>query len=205
MPGRGGAVISVVAEGPADVSRLARLEDVLPGTSVAEVPAGMTLEPSSLNPLVDAAVSNWILIVRTGERVGTDLALEIVRGAREDPRAWGYRIGRRLVYRGETLTLGRREPGDIRLFNRRKARMQPNGRMKVYGPVVRLASMFDLVVHESESDHEAALVHAGRQKASLVRHLAVFVASMVRWAPGSLTWPARRYLWIEAGWREKKA
>jgi hypothetical protein len=202
MRGAESPVLSVVVEGTTDESRIAALRNGLEAIQVVEVADGATRDPATLNPLVASAKSNWILLVRAGERVSDALATEIAANAAADPRAWGYRIARRETYCGRVLVLGRRDAGEIRLFHRRRARLQPDGRMKVQGTVVRLDAGVDFVVHESEEAHVTSHRTAGRREVSFVRRLTAFVLSVVRRGPRALSSPARRFLWIEAGWED---
>jgi hypothetical protein len=202
MPAGDRVGLCVVVEGRVDDSRIGSLRDLFDPLRVVEAPAGATRDPVKLNRIVDEAGAPWILLAREGERVSGELAVEIAASASPDPRAWGYRIARRALYCGRTLQLWRRDPGEIRLYNRRKARLQPDGRMKVQGTVVRLGATLDVVVHESESAHIDALRNSDRREVGLVGRLTNWLAAMTRHAPRSLARPARRYLWIEAGWRD---
>lgn len=202
MPGGGRVGLCVVIEGRADESRVGSLRERFDALEVVEADAGAIRVPSTLSPLVERSVALWILLVRAGERVSDGLAREIEASTSADPRAWGYRIARRTLYCGRALVLEQRDPGEIRLYHRRKARLQPDGRMKVQGTVVRLASTLDLVVHETEIDHIEALRGSGRKEVGRVRRLTRWLGSVARHGPKALARPARRYLWIEAGWSE---
>lgn len=192
----------MVIEGPADDSRVGTLRRSFDPLSVIGAADGATREPATLNPIVDEADANWILLVRSGERVSDALASEVATSASADPKAWGYRIAGRALYCGRALAIGRGDPGEIRLFHRRKARLQPDGRMKVQGTVVRLASALEVVLYATEHEHLDTLRTSGREPVGSVRRLARWAAAVVRNGPRALAFPTRRYLWIEAGWRE---
>lgn len=201
MRGGSGVAISVIAEGGAAPERLESLARRMADVHVIVAPDRAAGDSSTLSPLVDGAASNWILIVRRGEHVPDDLAEEIERCTRAEPRAWGYRIAVRRLYCGEPMPPEPGMVGEVRLFHRRKARLQPSGRMKVQGTVVRLRSALDLVVHQSEDDHVAALRKEGSVEAHGISRAFRWLGSLLRHAPRSLSGPYRRYLWIEAGWR----
>lgn len=204
MRGEKAVALSIVAEGPEDPSRFAGLQRRIGGLEVIPVPDGATRQAAVLNPLIDEAGAHWILLVRSDERISDELAAEIARSTTSDPRAWGCRISVRSIYCGRPLGLGRRDPGEVRLFHRRRARLQPDGRMKVQGTVVRLRTAIDRVLYESEDAHREALRASGRREAGFVRHVLEWMSELLRNLPGSLAKPARRYLWIEAGWRKAR-
>lgn len=203
MAGGDGVALSVVFEGIGEASRFESLTRRLGRLDLIEAPAGASSQPSVLNPLVDDAAAPWILIVRQGELVPDDLAAEIERSATSSPRAWGYRIAIHRVYCGRPLALGAREAGEVRLFHRRKARLQPDGRMKVQGTVVRLEEALSLTLHESRDQHVEWIRSHGGKRAGLVRQLLRWVKAVAQNGPRALSSPTRAYLWIESGWQRE--
>ena len=204
MRGGDGVAISIIAEGADDSSRFASLLEEAGEVRIIQVPAGSTSVAARLNPIVDEAPSHWILVVREGERVPDELASEISRSIGESPRAWGYRIGVRRLYCGEALVPDRRLPGDVRLFHRRKSRLQQDGRMKVQGTVVRLRGTLDLVLHDSPGSHVRALEAAGAQKVPFPGRLMRWIVATLAAGPRALFGADRRYRWVEAGWRRPR-
>jgi hypothetical protein len=205
MRGGSDVAISVIVEGDDAPARLAGLARRVADVHLIAGAEGASSDSSTLNPLVDAAPSNWILIVRRGETVPDNLAEEIEQNTRAEPRAWGYRLAVRRLYCGKTMPSERGVAGEVRLFHRRKARMQPGGRMKVQGTVVRLRSALDLVLHDSEEAHIAALRQEGRVESTGITKVLGWVALVLRNAPRSLHGPYMRYLWVESGWQRRQS
>jgi hypothetical protein len=149
---------------------------------------------AELNRAVDAASSDWILIVREPERVDDPLAAEIASSAAESPRAWGYRIRTIPLYAGRPLCLGDKV-GEVRLFHRRH--FLRRGGLTVQGTVIRLKESFRAVTFASVTEHRDYLAKSGVPH-SLLRHLLLFLRNVI----GSRTRDRNtlRYLWIEAGY-----
>lgn len=156
---------------------------------------------STLRSAVNAAASDWILLLRSGERIAGEVAGELADAAADPPRAWGFRIRVQRLYCGRPLRLGDEREGEIRLFHRRHARFDPRdrGEMNIEGAVIRLGGDLVRPTFESAAEHRAALSQRGVPH-SLVRRILLFARATV--ANGAL-WKGRtslRYLWIEAGW-----
>src|SRR5688500_1390892 len=77
---------------------------------------------STLRSAVNAAASDWVLLVRSRERVAGELAGELADAAADPPHAWGFRIRVQRFYCGKPLRLGGEGEGEIRFFHRRHAR-----------------------------------------------------------------------------------
>ncbi len=161
-------------------------------------PAGT--EAAAFNRIVDDAAANWILVLREGEELSDQLSLDIAESIASS-RAWGYRVSRRILYCGELLRTASRDPGEVRLFHRRRARRRPDGEMKVQGTVVRLASRIDVVLYASREEHECRLAERFEGR-SLVRRLAAFVRSLFSVGLRAIDPVVRAYLWREAGWEK---
>lgn len=200
MSGDREAALSVLVDGSLTNESLAGLAAHFSALSTVSIPEESFHDAGRLNPFVDDAPANWILLVRRDEQVSEELAAEIARNASSSAHAWGFRIRRRLLYCGETLHLGQHDAGEVRLFHRRKARLQPDGRMKVQGTVVRLESRLVVVLHESRETHMETLRRSGRRRAGVVRRLSNWLTAILREGPRALDSTTRRYLWREAGW-----
>lgn len=141
------AALLVVAPEPALTAAVERLERV--GVWAAGLPVEA---PDAWTPVSEIAVSvagplaelesEWVLYLRAGESIPPSLTAELARIVGEHPRAYGFRIRRRL-YSGRTpvfLDDATGREGEIRLLYRRKARFQRDGRLTLQGTVVRVAS-----------------------------------------------------------------
>lgn len=147
----------LICAGPAPYSEraaaLLREEGV--DAQALETPPPPPLVPirfaSELAPVVATRESQWLLYIRAGEMLPRPLAREIARVAVPEPRAFAYRIRRRLFDRTVPLLIDdplERE-GEIRLLHRRRARFQRDGRLTVQGTVVRLIEALHVEVGES--------------------------------------------------------
>jgi hypothetical protein len=170
--------------------RYARLEQL-----VLDLPprCALTERRAEVNRAVDAASSDWILILREREQVGEALAGEIAAVVHDDPRAWGFRIRTVPLYAGKPLRLGFDE-GEVRLFHRRH--LLRRGEVAVQGTVVRLENALEAITFASTDDHRAYLARDAAPHSRL-RQTALFLRQFL----GARTLDANtlRYLWIEAG------
>lgn len=152
-------------------SELLREEGV--DATAVETAAPPALQPirfaaGAVSPAVAANESVWVLYIRAGEMLPRALAREISRAVSTNPRAFAYRIRRRLFDR--TVPLLVEDPldrdGEIRLMHRRRARFQPDGRLTLQGTVVRLGEELHVEVRES------GLVEvAGKRRGAVLRIL----------------------------------
>jgi hypothetical protein len=147
---------------------------------------------AELNRAIDAATTDWILIVREREVVDDTLAKEIVDAAGAG-KAWGFRIRAVAWYAGKALQIGR-EDGELRLLHRRH--LLRRGELAVQGTVVRMENALRSVTFASVEEHQQHLAEKGTSRSALQRLLL-----FARYAIGARTRDANtlRYLWIEAG------
>jgi hypothetical protein len=164
-------------------SRIEQLvTDLAPRVSFAE-------KRAELNRAIDAATSDWILILREREFVDAALAEEIARKiAAAD--AWGFRIRVTPIYAGKPLRLGS-DAGELRLFHRRH--LIRRGDFAVQGTVIRLQHPLMARTFDSAEEHRAYLEKRGVPHSSLRRAL-LFLRNARTFDRNTL-----RYLWIEAG------
>jgi hypothetical protein len=163
---------------------------------VLDVPPrdAMDKHRAELNRAIDAATTDWILIVREREVIDEPLAREIVRVAGAGT-AWGFRIRAVAWYAGKPLHAGRDDAGELRLVHRRH--LLRRGEMLVQGTVVRLDTVLRSVTFGSAEEHRAHLA-AKAAPHSALRRLLLFA----RYWLGTRTLDANTllYLWIEAGY-----
>lgn len=147
---------------------------------------------AELNRAIDAASSDWVLIVREREVVDDALAREIAAVIAEG-RVRGFRIRTTPIYSGKPLRI-QSEEGELRLFHRRY--FLRRGELTVQGTVVRLVNSFEATTFASAQEHRDYLGKTGVPHSGL-RHLLLFI----RYALGARTLDGNtlRYLWIEAG------
>lgn len=144
---------------------------------------------AELNRAIDAASSDWVLVLREREFVDTGLAGEIARViAAAD--AWGFRMRVVPMYAGKPLHLGT-HAGELRLFHRRH--LIRRGDFAVQGTVIRLQHPVLARTFESAEEHRAYLEKRGVPHSSLRRAL-LFLRNARTFDRNTL-----RYLWIEAG------
>ena len=161
---------------------------------VLDIPARADIEKhrAEFNRAVDAASTDWVLVIRERETVDDALALEIA-DAMKAAKAWGFRIRAVPFYAGKPLHIGRDE-GELRLFQRRH--LLRRGELAVQGTVVRLTSVLRSITFASHEEHR---LHLAERTAphSKVRQVLLFL----RYLLGTRTTDANtlRYLWIEAG------
>jgi hypothetical protein len=147
---------------------------------------------AELNRALDAASTDWVLIVREREVVDDALAQEIAE-AMKAARAWGFRIAAIPVYAGQPLRIGRNE-GELRLVQRRHVLRR--GELAVQGTVVRLTHSLRSVTFASYDEHRKHL--AGRAAPhSMLRRVLLFLRDVL--ATRAHDRNTLRYLWIEAG------
>jgi hypothetical protein len=167
---------------------------------VLEIPPrdALALHRAEFNRAVDAATSDWVLVVRERETIDEALASEIVSAA-EGAKARGFRIRSVPFYAGLPLRL-EGEQGEVRLFHRRYYLRYANkgewDELTIQGSVVRLANAFRSVTFESVEAHRVHLEErAGR--VSPVGRVLRFLRYAV--ATGAHDRNTLRYLWTEAG------
>ncbi|HEY8183708.1 MAG TPA: hypothetical protein VII32_15805 [Thermoanaerobaculia bacterium] len=144
---------------------------------------------AELNRAIDAASSDWILVLREREFVDPGLAEEIAR-VMAAADAWGFRIRVVPMYAGKPLRLGG-DAGELRLFHRRH--LIRRGDFAVQGPVIRLQHPLMARTFDSADEHRAYLEKSGVPH-SLLRHALLFLRNARTFDRNTL-----RYLWIEAG------
>ena len=151
---------------------------------------------AEFNRAVDAAGTDWILIVREREIVDDALADEILQAA-SDAKARGFRIRSIPFYAGKPLLL-RRDEGEIRLFHRRH--LLRRGELAVQGTVVRLANPLRSITFATAEEHREFLAKKAAPHSALRRAL-LFLGYLM----GVRTLDANtlRYLWIEAAYDVK--
>lgn len=161
---------------------------------VLDVPARdeLTKHRAELNRAIDAASTDWVLIIRERETVDETLAGEIALAAR-DAKAWGFRIRSTPIYAGRPLRIGA-DDGELRLFHRRH--LLRRGELGVQGTVVRLAAPLRSITFATADEHRAHLAKNAAPHSALRRALL-----FARYVIGTRARDANtlRYLWIEAG------
>jgi hypothetical protein len=147
---------------------------------------------AEFNRALDAASTDWVLIVREREVVDDALAQEVLE-ATTAAKAWGFRIASVPFYAGQPLRLGRAE-GELRLMHRRHVLRR--GDLLVQGTVVRLTHALRSVTFASYDEHRKHLAERAAPHSPLRRALL-----FARYLLGSRTLDRNtlRYLWIEAG------
>lgn len=147
---------------------------------------------AEFNRALDAASTDWVLVVREREQVDDALAQEVA-DAMKAAKAWGFRIQSIPYYTGKPLRIGR-DDGELRLMQRRHVLRR--GELGVQGTVVRLANAFRSVTFASEDEHRAFLAERAKPRSSIRRAL-----RFVRYVIGTRTRDKNtlRYLWVEAG------
>lgn len=158
---------------------------------VTELPPRVALaeKRAEINRAIDAASSDWILVLREREFVEQELAQEIA-GEIAAGRAWGFRIRVEPLYAGKPLRLGK-DAGEVRLLQRRH--LLRRGEFAVQGTVVRLQHSLRARTFDSTEEHRAYLQQRGVPHSS-VRRLLLFMRNARTFDTNTL-----RYLWIEAG------
>ena len=152
---------------------------------------------AEFNRALDAATSDWILVVRERETIGEALAAEIVAAA-EGARARGFRIRSVPYYAGKVLRLGTGD-GEVRLFHRRYyMRYADKGEwqeLMIQGTVVRLSETFRSVTFPSWQAHREHLAAMASPQSGWRR-----VLMFLRYVAGTRAHDANtlRYLWTEA-------
>jgi len=149
---------------------------------------------AEFNRALDAASTDWVLVVREREQVDDALAQEVA-DAMKAAKAWGFRIQSVPYYTGKPLHIGR-DDGELRLMQRRHVLRR--GELGVQGTVVRLANAFRSITFASEEEHRAFLAERAKPQSSIRRAL-----RFARYVLGTRTRDRNtlRYLWVEAGFR----
>jgi hypothetical protein len=154
---------------------------------------------AEFNRAVDAAGTDWILVVRERETLDDALAKEILDVAKAG-NARGFRIRSVPFYAGAPLHVSRDE-GEVRLFHRRNYMRYANkgewDEITVQGSVVRLANAFRSVTFATPEEHRAELAAKAAPHSSLRRAL-LFLRYVI--GTGARDRNTLRYLWIEAGY-----
>ncbi len=149
---------------------------------------------AEFNRALDAASTDWTLIVREREVIDDALAQEILE-AMTAAKAWGFRIASIPFYAGQPLRIGRGD-GELRLMHRRHVLRR--GDLLVQGTVVRLKNAFRSVTFGSYDEHRKHLAERAAAQHPIARAL-----QFVRYLLGTRTLDRNtlRYLWIEAGYK----
>lgn len=147
---------------------------------------------AELNRAVDAASTDWLLVVREREIVDDALAQEVLQAATA-AKAWGFRIRSIPFYAGQPLRIGG-DDGELRLFHRRH--FIRRGEMAVQGTVIRLEQPLRSITFESADAHRDYLAKNGVPHSAL-RRVLLFLHHVV--TTRTLDRNTLRYLWIEAG------
>jgi transcriptional regulator of nitric oxide reductase len=155
---------------------------------------------AEFNRAVDAASTDWILIVREREVIGEALAKEIAKAA-SDVQARGFRIRSVPFYAGQPLHLGKTS-GEVRLLHRRfYMRFANKGQwdeLMIQGSVVRLTNALHSVTFATADEHWAHLSERATARSWPGR-----VLQFVRYWVGTRTFDRNtlRYLWVEAAFQ----
>lgn len=153
---------------------------------------------AEFNRAVDAASTDWMLVVREREVIDDALAKEIA-SAISEAKARGFRIRSVPFYAGKPLRIGSAD-GEVRLFHRRfYMRFANKGaweEITVQGSVVRLTNALHSVTFASAEEHRAHLAQRAAPR-SWFRRTLLFL----RYALGARARDRNtlQYLWIEAG------
>jgi transcriptional regulator of nitric oxide reductase len=155
---------------------------------------------AEFNRAVDAASTDWILIVREREVIDEALAKEIAKSA-SDVQARGFRIRSVPFYAGQPLHLDQAS-GEVRLLHRRfYMRFANKGQwdeLMIQGSVVRLTNALQSVTFATADEHRAHLAERAAPRGWLGR-----VLQFARYWLGTRTFDRNtlRYLWVEASFR----
>lgn len=155
---------------------------------------------AEFNRAVDAASTDWILVVREREVIDEALAKEIAKSA-SDVQARGFRIRSVPFYAGQPLRLGKAS-GEVRLLHRRfYMRFANKGQwdeLMIQGSVVRLTNALQSVTFATADEHRAHLAARATPRSWPGR-----VLQFVRYWLGTRTFDRNtlRYLWVEASFR----
>jgi hypothetical protein len=150
------------------------------------------------NRAVDAASSDWIVIIRERETVDADLAKEIVDAATA-AKAWGFRIRTLPIYAGKPLKLPVDE-GEVRMFHKRHYMRFANkgewDELMIQGTVVRLQNAFRALTFDSAAAHRDYLARTAIPHSTVRRTLLFLRDALVTRTVDANT---LRYIWTEAG------
>lgn len=167
----------------------------------ADPGAGLDENARVINDASDRAPA-WLLILRPGEHVSSDLTDEIARIAVDPPAVSACRIVVLETWDGKPLwRRNRRGGGEIRLFHTKRGRfVKKEGRwaMQVRGTVVRAGRELTRVLWSSEEEHRRHLEAVGVPHSAL-RRLLVFAGALWR-ERRRLTATAVRAIWLDSGW-----
>jgi hypothetical protein len=176
-------------------TRFSKLEQL-----VLDIPPrdALSKHRAEFNLAVDAASTDWMLVVREREVVGDALADEIVAAIREG-KARGFRIRSVPMYCGAPLRFGVDE-SEVRLFHRRYyLRFANKGKwesLMIQGTVMRLQNALHSVTFATPEEHRADVEKAGRPRSRVARAF-----HFLRDVLGTRTFDRNtlRYIWIESG------
>jgi hypothetical protein len=160
----------------------------------------LSMHRGEFNLAVDAASTDWILIVREREVVDDALADEIAKAVGE-AKARGFRIRSVPMYCGQPLRFGN-EPSEIRLFHRRSyLRFADKGQwteLNIQGTVVWMTNVLKSVTFATTDEHRAEIEKGGMRVPPVTRAL-----RFLRDAVGTRTLDRNtlRYIWTESGVR----
>ncbi|HJQ35993.1 MAG TPA: hypothetical protein VKB93_02530 [Thermoanaerobaculia bacterium] len=161
---------------------------------VLDIPPRVELSShrAEFNRAVDAASTDWLLIVREREVIDDALATEI-HAVASDAKAPGFRIRSIPFYAGKPLHLTR-DDGELRLFHRRH--LLRRGELTVQGTIMRLANPLRSITFASANEHREHLAKNASRR-SVVKRVLTFAGYLL----GVRTLDANtlQYLWIEAG------
>lgn len=152
----------------------------------------LTQHRAEFNRAVDAASTDWVLVMRERETIDEALAKEI-SDAMAAAKAWGFRIRSVPYYAGKPLRIGK-EDGELRLLQRRH--LLRRGEIGVQGTVVRMENALRSITFASHDEHRAYLAERAVPHSRL-RRLLLFVRYFLGTRTRDLN--TLRYLWIEAG------
>jgi hypothetical protein len=154
---------------------------------------------AELNRAIDAAGSDWVLVVREREIVDDALATEIAEAA-DAAKARGFRIRSVPFYCGKPMRIGAQE-GEVRLFHRRYYMRYANKgdwhQLTIQGTVVRLKNILRSMSFDTAEAHRVQLARTAVPHSRL-RQLLLFLRYAA--SSGTLDRNTLRYLWIEAGY-----
>lgn len=156
--------------------------------------------PREKNTLLVKARHDWVLLLQSGESIESDLAGEIAATVAAQTDAWAFRLPCQDYYAGQRLPL-ERDRGEIRLIHRRHCRFDernPDGELRVEGPVIRLRQPIRVEKYASSAEHLAFLQRSAVPH-SLARRVLLFALRVLRMGIHLRNVTTLRYLWIDAG------
>lgn len=203
---RSSATLTVLGLGAVGADSIFSLHDRLASVQLVglALKASSTLSehPGTVNRAIDASDADWVMILREREVISDALAREIA-SALVPPRAWAFRIRSVPMYEGQALRLRTDDAGEIRLIQRRRARVDPaTGTFRILGTVIRLESPLERLTFASAGEHRRYL-EAFAVPHSTVRRVLRFVAAVMTFRRALGSRATLRYLWIESGFDQQ--